>query len=416
MNKQQAFSLLLYSAAISMVMAYVLGLFSADATGFLTGDSLSYLELATRGGTDPYRTFLYPALLAMLKSYFPSTYFLQAVFFTQFALWILTAWMSMLILRRYVSTLMVLLISATWILNPSYLVYTHLVLTETLFNFLLISSLFFVLKNETKRDYDDYISYFLFCLLPQVRPGFLPFLILFSIYHAVRLIRKWEWIPLIVFTILFCTTIVYPVMRFKETYHRYNLSFIGDLTIYRYLNSQTLALVHQTTIGQEMAANDRISAGHLDQPVWQQAAWQRASAGKTFRQYPVQSLQAYGLSLFSNSHSGNHYLQDIRANAKSTDERIFNLSRAINLCYSLLLMIITLVVLLLWVSGHRIQKHTDFLHVLFLLAVCCFLFFSSGISFWQGDRFHVPWMPVCGIVLGILCHIGLGPKIAAFNK
>lgn len=405
MNHQKATGLFLYCIASALLMAYMLGLFTPEATGFLTEDSNTYLDLAVRGGIDAYRTALYPVLLRALSLLFRAASFLQGVFITQLIVWILTCWMGMLIMLRYLSMTAVLLFSATWLFNPSFVVYTHLVLTETFFLFLLMMATFFLLRKPSSGWIHAITAFALLCLLSLLRPGFLVFVVLFGLYGGIQLIRKKRGMAFLAAVVIFCITIVYPVCRFQTVYHRYSLSFIGDLTVYRYLNSRTLAFVHHTGIGEVMAVNDSIAAQEQALPVWQQVAQQRRAYLSTFRHYPMQSLQAYMQSLISNTHTGNNYLHYIRTNAGSAEQTVFRISRVFNVGFTVLLLLALLYTLWLAINNKRHTSIVPCHYILFLSAVCAFLFFSSGISYWQGDRFHITWMPCCAILCGFLLHI-----------
>lgn len=410
MKQAKAIGLFLYCIGSTLFMAGLPGLFSGDATGFLTEDSVTYLSLATHGAMDAYRTVLYPAFLHMLNMIFPSGFFLQGVFLTQLLLWTVTAWISMLLMQRYLPLQVVMIIGAALLFNPSFVIYTHLVLTEILFLFLLICATFFLLREPVATSYHQYAGYFLLCLLPLLRPGFLVFVVLFSIYQAFILAGKKEWKRLLLVALLFGMTIGYPVIRFQQVYHRYTLSFIGDETLYRYLTARTMSIVKQTGIDDEMALNDRLAARHHNKPAWQQAALQREEAIRTIRRYPLQSTQAYVLSLVSNTHTGNNYLHYIRPNAASAEKKIFETSRVMNMVLTFLLLPAILATGWIWITGSPVKRHAFFPHLCFLAAVSAFLFFSSGISFWQGDRFHITWMPLCGMIYAIFLHIGLNRK------
>jgi len=242
-----------------------------------------------------------------------------------------------------------------------------------------------------KTDYLFYaISLFLFTIL--IRPGILYFAFGIFIFYLFTIHKNWS-IKRVLILIIPAILILFQMIKMKEKYGNYTISYIDAVTYYNYLGSKAICLKYDKTLNQN--SNKR--------------------ADFIFNQtYKNQKNISYQDLIYQIKNNTNYlvkaYIDDVEENTKTATSRLQNLKNIKNEKYFDLKIklfseitewqnkLTTLFGLLLAIYFTiTFNKHNKVVFVFALYFI--YIFFISGISSTQGDRFHIVFYPIVLILL-----------------
>jgi hypothetical protein len=197
--------------------------------------------------------------------------------------------------------------------------------------------------------------------------------------------------------LIYALSIVPVQWRNHQNYHVFTLTLIDRVTLHRYLRNAVVSSIDYVDPSENLKKQD--SLDQLQLPDLERIPDARAHVAYYHQQW--QSIwmehkgviaQVYLQNLFSNTHTGNTFLQT--SVSSKTKEAVFNLTRIWNMLFvGLLVFFLPLLIFLT-------RKHRKFLLLAYLFyGLALYLFLTSGISFWQGDRLHSLLFPFVAISL-----------------
>lgn len=389
--------LFIMGCIMSVIHLVLLSIISSyDVIHTLTGDSHSYLaaaEMLSNSELHSIRPAGYPAFLLILKILTSTQFgFYLSIYIVQFILWLAILWLVLKFLpenHHWVWTSLFLLI----IINPSFVMFANLVLSEILFLFIIILGFSF-LHNFSKSKNDVSLILFTLCMLLTilVRPGQIYFGILSIVLTLLFFIRKKQFISGAVIVIMALVLLAWPIRKMKDTYGNYTISYIDKITQYRYLNSQCKSIENNEPLARTMKRRDAALAP-IQNNLHEVSKLANDEITTLIHSNPGLVLKAFSKNLYLNFHTGNEYLP--KGN-HILGKHYYGLSRILNMFFVLLLLVCIPFFVL------HFLKSTNKLTLLLpgiLLFYCFYCWFTSGISFYQGDRFNVVWMPVLVIFI-----------------
>lgn len=397
--------------ALVWLAAGLLGLYKLDSISYFESyDTMSYLQakdlLFGHGVFHSTRCFAYPMLLQGAEWIFGSgKFFLFAMYVIQLLmlLWVVQWHYRVLALR--IKPLYSLGLSLLLMLNVTFIVFAFSLLTEiSCLFFLTLSFEQFRLASAHQGAKQLFLSFFFLCIAVLLKPGLLLFLGVLLVVHILNMIKKdsfkrqiWPVTLAIVFTLGI------QVAGMYQHYRTFRLSYIGDITMYRYMNTSVLAHENHEDILSLMSTRDTLLLPlNLDHEQTKQYNAFSAKVKKERNQLIQHSsqafIQSYFLNLFSNFHTGNTLIRDIPTELAQSEwikTKFFDWTRIWNMIFISFLLLSALVI---WVQiattvirTRKWQVRDQFAFL--LLSFSVFAFLISGVSFYQGDRFNVIWMP-----------------------
>ncbi|MBL7765832.1 MAG: hypothetical protein JNJ58_07060 [Chitinophagaceae bacterium] len=396
MRKFKNVFLLAFCISCGLLMLFFLGYTNLAGQGFLVEDSHSYLNLLNTFTPDAYRTIGYPLFLTFIHTIPVPGDFMNIVFMIQWILWIVSVWLCGRMMMQWIPWPYVWMICGLLLLNPSFTVYSHLILTEICFIFLIVLSVHFLFLFQTSQNkINALLAFGLLCIATLFRPGLFYFEIFIGIILMLYLIRKRDWKSGILFLTIFSVFIILPIRQYHQQYHVYKLSIIDDLTIYRYLNAQALCLTENGDLQTTMKKLDDASLSIAQASVEARSAFYRKAFRQTLSAHPAAVIKAFGMNLISNIHTGNTYYP--QTCSRSNQIWVFHISRMLNMLYCILLLCAMVIFPTIYLRRKRWISLWQNAAGILVMLYCFYQFFSSGVSFWQGDRFNIVWMPLLSI-------------------
>ena len=107
-------------------------------------------------------------------------------------------------------------------------------------------------------------------------------------------------------------------------------------------------------------------------------------------------ILAFAENLVDNFHTGNTFIRDMPENKiinKESRKRLFDYTRIWNMLFVVAMLLFN-IFLLIKIFGKKIEVNSATLLSFIILFYCDYCFITSGISYFQGDRFNVIWMPM----------------------
>lgn len=388
-------------------------------------DTYSYIDalqlLINDHSAHPTRCIGYPLFLFLPYYFFQVS---NTFFITVFALQNITLIGSYILIYKIIQNFKgrrIALISTLLCMgNISYIVFSFHVLTETVCTFLLIH---FIYSLHTyllfKKNKNILLAVLSICFAVLFKPGLL-YLCLFIVFafSIYFIYNKNIKVPLCFLIITICTIGVQSIIMYKK-YNSFNITYIGPITQYRYFNTSVYAHIQHKDKLLLMNERDSIMSHAVkDVPTNEQYKKYSTTTSQEskflWRNYPFLCLQAYFENIFSNFHTGNALIRDmddIQMYSPKLKNKVFDYTRIWNMLYILLLAFLN-IFLTLQFFFHKKDFYTNPQIILVTICVflCNYIFFLSGISFFQGDRFNVVWMPIC-LLAFIISFSYLKPKI-----
>lgn len=418
MNTRQSIGLLAIIYLLIIIFCnYIFVFFSfTDYTLFLKYDTISYLESTQRLISDfqphPYRCIGYSLFLAIPYALFSSSNLLFICVHIIQLIMLFTIYVILFVtIKKYVSNKLSIIMIIAFMLNISYVGYAYLLLTEIPFLFLITLSIYFY-HQSLQHNKSQYllIGFALLCFSILFKPGFYLFGLLIFVSICVHfIVRKASFKYLLILFVIMVGTIGFQTIWMYSSFGTYKLSYIDDITTYRYFNSSIIAAKNNVDLSPLMQQRDQAMLVNFNN-------FKTADDLNSFRlsvkaesmfllkQYPKATLYAFIENIYSNIHTGNALIRDIEVpnfNNETSRKAFFNYTRIWNMLMGTILFISTIYFLASFRKLYREHKERLYFSVL-LFSYCYYNILISGASFYQGDRFNIVWMPFVLIILSVL--------------
>ncbi len=350
----------------------------------LASENLYYLHKAD---------IIRPSLIAAING-FPLLfgYSIDSLFFWNTVI-NLIFWLAIILLiyqmsLQFVSQKIAFLLTLLYLFSVGSLVLIFQVLSETPFTFLLLLSLYFFQKyfkyNQIKCASLGFSILIVSILIKPMSFG-LGFLLLVFFFFKLKKIVLDKWsLPISVSILL----VVFHMYTMKKNYGDFTISYIDTYTYYNYLGTRADCLKNNTEFVQ--CNNYR----------YQYFNTLSLSEGKkeAFRDMKnqittntVNFVKAYFINIYFNSYRGSGYFYEFKnVNKTSYFEFVKIIFRGISKLQNIFYTIIGVCLSLYFLKKNR--RELNFIKVVSLCIV--YIFFMSGISSDQGDRFHIVFYPL----------------------
>ena len=266
-------------------------------------------------------------------------------------------------------------------------------LTEIPFIFFILVAFYCLSKYYilNKTDYLFYaISLFLFTIL--IRPGIFYFAFGIFIFYLLTIYKNWS-IKRILILIVPALLILFQMIKMNEQYGNYTISYIDAVTYYNYLGSKSIGLKNNKILNQN--SNKRADF------IFNQTYKNQKNIAYQDLIYQIKNntyylVKAYIDDLEENTKTGTSRLQNLKniKNEKYFDEKI-KLFSEITEWQNKLTTLFGLLLALYFTITYNKHNKIVFVFVLYFI----YIFFISGISSTQGDRFHIVFYPIVLLLL-----------------
>ena len=242
-----------------------------------------------------------------------------------------------------------------------------------------------------KTDYLFYaISLFLFTIL--IRPGIFYFAFGILILNLFTIYKNWS-IKRILILIVPAFLILFQMIKMNEQYGNYTISYIDAVTYYNYLGSKSIGLKNNKILNQN--SNKRADF------IFNQTYKNQKNIAYQDLIYQIKNntyylVKAYIDDLEENTKTATSRLQNLKniKNEKYFDEKI-KLFSEITEWQNKLTTLFGLLLALYFTITYNKHNKIVFVFVLYFI----YIFFISGISSTQGDRFHIVFYPIVLLLL-----------------
>lgn len=393
-------------------------------------DTYSYLDalklLINEHCAHPTRCIGYPLFLFFPYHFFHiSTTFFITVFVLQNALLLWAYTRIYKVIQYYKGNKVALVSTLICMSNISYISFSFHVLTETVCTFLLIYFIYnmhnYIVLKKNKNILWAILSLSVAVLF---KPGLLYLYLLivlaFSIYF---LYKKQSKIPIYFLIITISSIGVQSIMMYKK-YNTFKITYIDQITQYRYFNTSINGLLQHKEKLQLMHERDSIMSQvvkdfSINEQFKKYSTVTKEESKLLWRNHPLICVQAYFENLFSNFHTGNAMIRDMdngQIYSPILKKKIYDYTRIWNMLHILLLAFLNIFLIYQFFFDKKsFYTKPQFIFVTLCVFLCNYIFILSGISFFQGDRFNVVWMPICLVAL-IICFSHLCSKYVTISK
>jgi hypothetical protein len=423
MKNRDFLFLLIGATLVFAAVSYALQLPENSTTEqFISGDPISYWEASkliyTEGSfPHPLRPYFYPFLIG-LRTLFRDN---QSIALTwalglNFIFWLATAGFIFSILRENTNRKIAFVGAFIFIFNTSNIINCWSVLAESLFHFLIIGSVYFLLKflkNSIKSAY--FIAFSTFsCLSFITRPTFYPLLFLLIPLFFWAVYRRYLTFFIATITaLIFVSTIGFSLLRMHQTYGNWTLSYIGDCAWYSFFGA------YATVVKPEKSWDD-INAD------WRAEATERSKKMTRYHDsIPWSTLPTLVREDMKAQFSTNKmgllltFIRDLASNSVASNGDVLKLTNVQNRPFFAFILrgpfwwsrfqniLSSLSALCLPFVFYRFKRYfwANNRSIYWILGVNCalslFAVLISTVSFSQGDRFHLVVLPLNVVSWGI---------------
>lgn len=262
------------------------------------------------------------------------------------------------------------------------------ILSEIPFVFFILIAFYYLAKYYilSKPNYLFYsISLFLFTIL--IRPGIIYFSIGILVFYLFAIYKNWS-IKRIIILVLPVTLILFQMIKMKEQYGNFTISYIDAVTYYNYLGSKAICLKENKTLDQ----NNNKRADFI----FKQTYKNQKSIAYEDLLYQIKNNTFYLVKA---------YVDDIEENTKTSTSRIqyleniekdgyfhkkISIISEITEWQNKLTTLLGLLLTIYFTVTFKKHNKIVFIFVLYFN----YIFFISGVSSTQGDRFHIVFYPI----------------------
>jgi hypothetical protein len=403
---------LLFALLLNVVYFFVLDLsYYLDINTLLSTDALSYLyemkAIKYHEIHSEIRPFGYPLLLLAadffsndISSLFKVLYGLQCILFLC-TLGLLFSILSK-ILNNKIATIAVILIAS----NPTYITFCFIPVTEILFTFCLMA-LAYYLFHFLQSKHTKYLPglAFVCCYAALVRPGFYYMALVIMLVILYYCIRYRKYITAITCVLLFAITIGTQLYIMKTQYGMLKISAIDITAFSRYMNTSCIALRDDKSALDVMLERDSMQSVKSAKPTYSLQQYKQETHAETnylLNHNPTYFIGAYFGNLFSNTHTENKFIKHQPIESKWIVNKLSDSTRIWNMLYIVGLLFFTIAAIIYYFKKRLDLKNPIVQFALTLLLICNYIFLTSGISYFQGDRFHNVFFPILCIAFACI--------------
>jgi len=288
------------------------------------------------------------------------------------------------------------------LLNVSYFIYGFFILTEVPHLLLIVYGIYYFDQYLTnKKDYAILKSFLAICLATLFKPGFVYLAVLSCLAILVFFIFNKKTFRFSIYIMLIISlTLGLQMTMMKLKYQTFKLSFIDDITTYRYLNTSVLAYDSNLDFANLMQLRDSIftqSRYSLNTPEsWLDFHKFVSHESQLLRQkMPLNFAVAFFGNLISNVHTGNEIILEWPQSLNlepETAKRWYDISRIWNMLLSIIMILNGFILVFVLLRKRKFERPIEILSLI-LLVYAVYSFLITGVSYFQGDRFAIAWMP-----------------------
>ncbi|MCK5824152.1 MAG: hypothetical protein KAG96_01965 [Ichthyobacteriaceae bacterium] len=375
---------------------------------FILPDSRSYIDasnmLYNNFKPHPFRPMGYALILGLPNVFIKLVTVNQYIIFGVFLN--LVSWLGSIIV--FYKTLMLSFgnktsfwISIIFALSIGNIAIAFMVLTEPITMFLLVLALYNVIKYSKYKNLSNLIiPSSLINILVLIRPGFFYVSILFSIFLiAFLLYKKIKWNKYLIFFTFSIAIIFLQLFMMHKSYGNYTASYIDKITWYKYLGAES----NSNNFNHNYIVERDLRIANLEGKLWKE----KSVIATDDLKYQVSTniiniLKEYTLNFAENSVGGSIIIETVQGinidnnNSiyKTTNSFLHLITKLQNIFY-IVIFILSLLILL--------KKYNKIDFAIYpLLVIVLYVLLTSGISFWQGDRFNIILYP---IIIVIFMHL-----------
>lgn len=403
--------------AIVFFCNYTLGIFHlTDVHYHKIFDTYSYLDAAklmlNAMKAHSLRCFGYAGVLTLPYTLFKLTpAFFWFIYIVQNGILLLTFHFIYKLVAFYTNEKKAFWATFLLIINITYIVFSFHVMSEIGFLFLMTAAFYYIhlyFINQQSRNL--LFSFLAICLATLFRPGLFHFTLLFGILLALYLlIKKKNWVAFGMVFLIFLSSIGFQAYKIQQQFGMYKISFIDDVTLYRYLNTSAIAKIEGKDKLYLMSERDSALYLKLKNVDSRKAfiAYHEIVKKETsdlISNHTAHFIFAFLDNLFTNFHTGNAFIRDMPEDKilnKEIQKRLFDYTRIWNMLFVIVLALTNVFLLVLFIRK-KINWYNEGSFLSSIIFIYCnYCFVTSGISYFQGDRFNVVWMPMLLIFIFI---------------
>lgn len=363
------------------------------------GDTLSYLEasrrLAFHGQVHPVRP-LGIAFLHAIPYFFGATekWVIWSLILLQNIVWIVSILLfyrtSFILLNRK----MAFYLTIFFLFSFGYFLLPSIILSEVWTIFFVVLLLNQLIKYHQYKAFSYLISLSsILILLTLIRPGFYYPALLFLGYLILRIIFKYRnWSPNYLILIFSLALLLLNNSLIYKNHGQFKPSYIDDLTLYVYLGAYGHTEIQNTSTAR-VQRERREEIKNLDHSAIHSLALEDIKFQLAY--HPRVIIKYLIRNIYLNSTTGTIVMFKLKENSKLNPvfyTIFYWLSQIQNTIFVILSICLPCI---LWIK----KKSMDILWVTLTL-LPWYILFTSGISYLQGDRFHVVFYPIILIQIG----------------
>jgi hypothetical protein len=402
--------LIVISGIVFLTIFYALQLFNnIFDVGYIPPDSPTYIESADLlcNHLEPHSTRpIGYALVLGIPYLFTNKPSLNSIIIyngcINLILWIATILVLFNTLKLFASNKTSFAATCIFIICVGNIAQIGLILTETLTTFILTLTGYFFFK-YTKNYKPDYLAWAvgLVNILVLIKPGMIYWALTMNIVLIPYLIKKYSFFSLKIIypVILSLGIILIQSLSIYQKHGNFTISYIDKITWYYYLGAEARASVNNTSYEEERLIREKKLSGLT----WEE----KYDVSKDDLKYQIKNNPGaigsnYILNIIENSFGYNLGIKAAETSGNKFHEiaRLFliKLSQLQNVFFTLLAVLMSIYIIF----------HLKILNiaVFYSLGSAIYIILTSGISFWQGDRFHLVFYPIVIIVLFYILSVG----------
>lgn len=412
--KYSSFKLVVISGIVFLAVFTSLDLFNnIFDVDYIPPDSYTYIESADLlyNQLEPHATrpMGYALVLGIpyLFSKSPAlSSFIIYNLFVNLVLWIATGLLLFSTLKLFASKKASFIATLFFFICVGNVVQIGLILTETLTTFILTLSSFLFFK-YCKNGKPEYLPWAvgLLNVLVIIKPGIIYWALIINVLIFIYLIKKYRAlsIKIIYPVVLSFGIIIIQCFSVYQKYGNITVSYIDKVTWYYYLGAEASASSKNISYQQEKIIREQ----KLSELNWEERYDMckndlrhqiQNNAGNVHINYfsnIVENAFGYSLGIRAANTSVNSFYKGVK-------HILIKLSQLQNAIFISLVILISIYFLL----NFKLLN----IAVFYSLGSAIYIILTSGVSFWQGDRFHLVFYPMLIIVLLYILSVNFPGK------
>lgn len=308
--------------------------------------------------------------------------------------WLGSALLLFSLLKRFVSQKLAFVLALVFLSIPGIALNNFHLLTESTYIFLGLLSFYFVdryYRTKVFRYLSLAIAVMIFTIL--IKPGTMFFAIVVAVFFSRALLKNFRRQSAF-FMYFSLGLLVFHCIKMKQEYGNFTVSYIDSVTFYNYLGSKAMALKTNDTINHSINARAEYI---LNLPYPEQKAVGSADMMNQAKTNTSNLARAYLSDIIHNSTSFSDCITICR-NLEGTGYfefaklSLIRISKFQNIFFSAIGFLLAAYYCL-----RSLKKPDTFtlasLYILYTIAI-------SGVSYYQGDRFHIVFFPFVILLMG----------------